>query len=226
MQATSQNTVEHFDESEVREIEIDDKDYQGPLKGIKKPPKALRIRGNLPPNRKIIAISGSRKTTKQALESADRIGKMLAQQGYTIVTGLAQGCDAAAVEGALSVGDKVIGVVPLGLNSLGDPTRKLAQKIFATGGAVLSEYPDNFAKVFSQHYLRRNEIITGLSEKTIIIAADKRSGSSATANRALSQGREVLITRYVKAKIEGATLIRNLGELKDALGIAREGLKK
>ena len=68
MQATSQNTVEHFDESEVREIEIDNKAYpeSGQLKGIKKPPKALRIRGNLPPNRKIIAISGSRKTTKQA----------------------------------------------------------------------------------------------------------------------------------------------------------------
>ena len=222
MHATSQNTVEHFDESEVREIAIDDRAYPEPLKGIKKPPKALRIRGNLPPNRKIIAISGSRKTTKQALESADRIGKMLAQHGYTIVTGLAQGCDAAAVEGALSAGGKVIGVVPWGLKSLREPTKELAHKIFATGGAVISEYSDNFAKASSQHYLRRNEIITGLSEKTIIIAADERSGSSATANRALNQGREVIITRYVKAKIEGATLVENLGELKDALGIARE----
>ena len=89
-------TVEHFDESEVREIEIDDRNYPELLKRIKKPPKALRVRGNLPPNRKIIAISGSRETTKQALESAYRIGKMLAQHGYTIVVGLAQGCDTAA----------------------------------------------------------------------------------------------------------------------------------
>ena len=44
----------------------------------------------------------------------------------------------------------------------------------------------------------------------------------ATANRALRQGREVIITRYVKAKIEGATLVENPGELKDAIGIARE----
>ena len=226
MQTTSQNTVEHFDESEVREIAIDDKAYPELLKEIQKPPKALRIRGNLPPNRKIIAISGSQKTTEQAFETAYRIGMMLAQEGYTVVTGLAKGCDANAVEGALSVGGKVIGVVPWGLKSLREPTRKLAQKIFATGGAVLSEYPDNFAKVFSQHYLRRNEIITGLSEKTIIVAADERSGSSATANRALRQGREVIITRYVKAKIEGATRVENLGELKDALGIAREGLTK
>ena len=61
-------TVEHFDESEVREIEIDDRNYPELLKRIKKPPKALRVRGNLPPNRKIIAISGSRETTNQALE--------------------------------------------------------------------------------------------------------------------------------------------------------------
>ena len=71
-------------------------------------------------------------------------------------------------------------------------------------------------------FVGRNEIITGLSEKTIIIAATERSGSSATANRALRQGRAVIITRYVKAKIPGATLVKNLGDLKDALGIARD----
>ena len=217
------NTVEHFDESEVREIEIDDRNYPELLKRIKKTPKALRIRGNLPPNRKIIAISGSRKTTKQALDAAYRIGKMLAQHGYTIVDGLAQGCDTAAAEGALSAGGTVIGVVPSGLKSLQGTTKELAEKVFATGGAVLSEYPDNLAKVSNWHYLRRNEIITGLSEKTIIVAAEERSGSSATANRALSQGRAVIITRYVAAKIEGATIVKNTGELKDALGMDRKG---
>ena len=216
-------TVEHFDESEVREIEIDDRNYPELLKAIKNAPKALRIRGNLPPNQKIIAISGSRKTTGQALETAYRIGKMLAQDGYTIVTGLAQGCDTAATDGALSADGTVIGVVPRGLKSLQGPTKELAEKIFATGGAVLSEYPDNLAKVFARHYLRRDAIITGLSEKTIIIAAEERSGSSATANHALRQGREVIITRHVNAKIEGATIIKNPGELKDALGIDRKG---
>ena len=218
--------MERFGDSEVREIKIDDRDYPELLKGIKKPPKVLRIRGNLPPSRKVIAISGSRETTKHALDAAYRIGKMLAQHGYTVVVGLAQGCDTAAAEGALSADGNVIGVVPRGLKSLQGHTKKLAEKIFATGGAILSEYPDNLAKVFNRHYLRRNEIITGLSEKTIIIAAETRSGSSATANRALSQGRVVIITRYVAAKIEGATIVKNTGELKDALGMDREGLKK
>ena len=199
-------TVEHFDEPEL-------------LKRIKKPLKALRVRGNLPPNRKIIAISGSRETTNQALDAAYRIGKMLAQHGYTVVVGLAQGCDTAATEGALSAGGRVIGVVPRGLKSLQGHTKKLAEKIFAAGGTVFSEYPDDLAKIFNRHYLRRNEIITGLSEKTIIVAAEERSGSSATANRALRQGRVVIITRHVKAKIEGATLVKNLRDLKDVLGL-------
>ena len=214
--------MEHFDESEVREIGIGDRNYPELLKRIKKPPKVLRIRGNLPPNRKIISISGSRKTTQQALDAAYRIGRMLAQHGYTIVDGLARGCDTAATEGALSGGGNVIGVVPRGLKSLRGHTKKLAEKIFAVGGTVLSEYPDDLSKIFSRHYLRRDAIITGLSEKTIIIAAEERSGSSATANHALRQGREVLITRHVKAKIEGATIVRNPGDLKAVLGMDRE----
>ena len=131
--------MEHFDAPEVREIEIDDTNYPELLKRIKKPPKALRVRGSLPPNTKIIAISGSRETTNQALDAAYRIGKMLAQHGYTIVTGLAHGCDTAATEGALSAGSRVIGVVPRGLKSLQGHTKKLAGKIFAAGGTVFSD---------------------------------------------------------------------------------------
>ena len=211
----------HFDKSKVQEVGLTDPDYPELLRAIRKPPKALRFRGSLPPNRKIIAISGSRETTQQALQTAYRIGKTLAEQEYTIVTGLAEGCDTAATKGALSAGGNVIGVIPCGLKALPTHTQELAQEIFATGSAVISEYPDNFSKVFPRHYLRRNEIITGLSEKTIIVAADERSGSSATATRAIQQGREVIVTPHVTAKIERATIVRNIGELKDAIGIAR-----
>ena len=63
-------------------------------------------------------------------------------------------------------------------------------------------------------------------KKTIIIAAEERSGSSATANHALRQGRQVIITRHVAAKIEGATIVENPGELKDALSMDREDSEK
>ena len=213
--------MEHFDAAEVQEIGLDDTNYPNLLRAIRKPPKALRFRGSLPPNGNIIAISGSREPTQQARTAADRIGKMLAEHGYTIVAGLAEGCEEAAVDGALSAGGNVVGVIPCGLKALrSQPRKRLAQEIFATSGAVISEYADNLSTVFRRHYLRRNEIITGLS-KTIIVAAEERSGSSATANRALKQGREVIITPHVNANIEGATLVANPGELKAAIGIAR-----
>ena len=121
--------MESFDEAEVQVVEVGDRDYPELLKSIRNPPKAIRIRGSLPPHRKIIAISGSRKTTQQALDAAYRIGRMLAQHGYTIVDGLASGCDTSATEGALSAGGNVIGVVPRGLKSLRGHTQKLAEKI-------------------------------------------------------------------------------------------------
>ena len=78
------NTVVHFDEAEVQEIGLGDTDYPQLLRAIRKPPKVLRFRGSLPPNTKIIAISGSRKPTKQAaLQTAYKIGKMLAQNTDT-----------------------------------------------------------------------------------------------------------------------------------------------
>ena len=89
---------------------------------------------------------------------------MLAQHRYTIVNGLARGCDTAATEGTLSADGTVIGVVPRGLKSLQGHTKQLAEKVFATGGTVLSEYPDDLSKIFGRHYLRRDAIITGLSE--------------------------------------------------------------
>ena len=120
----------------------------------------------------------------------------------------------------------VIGVVLYGLKSLPGQKRTLVEKVFAAGGAVLSEYSDNHAKVFNPHFLRRNAIITGLSEKTIIIASKARSGSSATTSRALRQGREVSITYHVTAKIERAMIVKNPGDLKDALGMGRENSDK
>ena len=203
----------HFGEAEVQEIGLDDTNYTKLLRAIRKPPKALRFLGSLPPDTKIIAISGSRKTTQQALQTAFRIGKMLAEHGHTIITGLAEGCDEAAVEGALSAGGNVIGVVPRGLKALPTHTKKLAQEIFTTGGAVISEYPDNFSKVFPRHYLRRNEIITGLSEKTIIVAARERSGSSATANSAIKQGRDARFSsrHMLMLKLMGQRSLKILG---------------
>ncbi len=72
----------HFDESVVQEIALTDPDYPELLRAIRSPPKTIRARGSLLSNAKIVAISGSRKTTQQALATAFKIGKMLAEHGF------------------------------------------------------------------------------------------------------------------------------------------------
>ena len=211
--------MKHFRESEVQEIRLDAANYPKLLREIRDPPNPLRIIGSLPPYQKCIAISGSRSPTQEALQAAHRIGTLLAEHGYTVVTGLAEGCDEAATDGALSAGGTVVGVVACGLKAIhAQPRKRLSQEIFKTGGAVISEY-DNFSKPSRSHYLQRNKIITGLSEKTIIIAARERSGSAATARGAIQQGREVIITRYVKAKLEPVKIVRDPRELKTLLSV-------
>ena len=75
--------MEHFDTSEVKEIRRDDTNYPHLLRAIKKPPASLRVRGSLPL-------------------------KMLAAHGYTVVTGLAEGCDRAAFwDGTNELGETV-----------------------------------------------------------------------------------------------------------------------
>ena len=218
--------METFDEAEVREIGLGETSYPELLKAMRTPPEYLRVRGNLPPNLRNIAISGSRKPHRKHCRQHSASARCLQNTDIPLSRDSPKAATKLLLKARFPKLKNVIGVVPRGLKALPTHTNKSAQEIFATGGAVISEYPDNFSKVFPRHYLRRNEIITGLSEKTIIIAARERSGSSATANRAFQQGREVIITPHVTAKIEGATIVRNLGELKDALGIDRQDLKK
>ena len=81
--------MKHFDTSKVKEIRLVDANYPYLLRIIKKPPFSLRVRGSQPLKRNIVAISGSRKTTPEAILTAEKIGKMLAEHSWTVVTGLA-----------------------------------------------------------------------------------------------------------------------------------------
>ena len=207
--------MENLNKSEVQEIALTDPGYPKLLGAIRKPPKTFRISGSLPPDTKIIAISGSRETTQQAPQTAYRIGKMLAKHGYTIVTGLAEGCDEAAVKGALSAGGNVVGVVPCGLKALrSQPRKRLAHQIFATGGAVISEYPDNFSKVFPRHYLRRNEIITDFPKKRSLSQLANGQDRQQPQIALLSRGALLSLRHMSMRKLKGQRSLKILGNSK------------
>ena len=138
---------------------------------------------------------GSRNPTPQGADNAHALARNLAAGGLTIVSGLALGVDGAAHEGALQGAPAgqlaTIAVVGTGLDRVYPRQhRDLAHRI-AQGGLILSEYPLGTPPL-APNFPRRNRLISGLSQATLVVEAALQSGSLITAKQALEQGRDVM----------------------------------
>jgi DNA processing protein len=169
-----------------------DPDYPNALTEIHDPPLALYVRGTLEPHDiHAIAVVGSRRCTHYGTQSADRLSFQLAKQGYTVVSGLARGIDAAAHQGALKGGGRTLAVMGTGIDQI-YPTEheSLASRIIESG-AVISEFPVGF-KPTRQSFPQRNRIISGLSKAILVVEASRGSGAMMTVDFATEQGRSVM----------------------------------
>ncbi len=157
------------------------------------PPPLLFLRGEIP-RKPTIAIVGTRKGDPQAISWTKETARELARQGNCVVSGLAYGIDKAAHEGALASGEHgaTIAVLAGGLRTIYPRAHeRLADRILDQGGALISIHEPSLPPL-PHYFLERNQIISGLSFGTLVIQAASRSGSIATANAALDQGRELL----------------------------------
>lgn len=172
-------------------IPFGDRRYPDALKEIPDPPPWLFCRGD--PSclaKPAVAIVGSRRASHGGLRAAQEIAQSLAAAGYTVCSGLALGIDAAAHRGALQSG-QTAAVLASGLDRASPLRhRKLAADI-SRRGCVVSELPAGTPPAKHQ-FPRRNRIISGLAQATVIVEAALPSGSLHTASAALEQGREVL----------------------------------
>ena len=168
-----------------------DTNYPQLLRHLNDPPLVLFVKGNLKREDYLaVAIVGTRHPTPYGLKQAERLAADLAAAGFTIISGLARGIDAAAHRGALRVGGRTIAVLASGLLRIYPPEhRALASKI-QEQGALLSEALPNAPPV-GQRFPKRNRIISGLAWGTIVVEAGDQSGALITAHHALEQGREV-----------------------------------
>lgn len=173
----------------------DDSDYPRWLLEIPDPPPVLYYQGTVAPleNQGIVpavAMVGTRGPTDYGRRWARRLSATLAQVGFTIVSGLAEGIDTEAHQSCLAVGGRTIAVLGTGVDVVYPFfNRNLSQQI-AKQGLLLSEFPAG-TQPDRTHFPRRNRIIAGLCRATLVIEAPQKSGSLITARVANEYGREV-----------------------------------
>lgn len=175
----------------VRPLVLGEAEYPTRLSTLVGPPALLYLRGTLAvADANAVAIVGSRSCTGYGKRVAERIAAGLARAGWTVVSGLARGIDAAAHRGALDAGGRTIAVLAGGLAKIYPPEHAgLADEVARQGG-LLSETPMTVAPQPGM-FPARNRIVSGLSRAVVVVEANVKSGALITVDHAAEQGREV-----------------------------------
>jgi DNA processing protein len=192
--------VEQSEQLGLRVWPLTGDEYPEVLKHIDDPPSVLYVRccdDALTITDVCLAVVGRRAAGVETCSDATRIAQELAESGFTIVSGLALGVDAAAHRGALQTDLQcpTIAVLAHGLDRVYPASHHgLAQQIVNAGGILLSEYAPGVTPM-RHHFLARNRIIAGLSRGVVVVEAGKRSGSLVTAQFAADYGRDVFVVQ-------------------------------
>lgn len=177
---------------------LDDTRYPQALLHLTDPPLLIHAEGDLSALRqpRSIAVVGSRRASTEGLRNAFAFAEALARRGILITSGLAEGIDAAAHEGALAGAPAdipgTIAVLGNGIDHIyPSQNRRLADAILTRHGLILSELPLGTAPTRAG-FPRRNRLIAALSQAVLVVEAAMQSGSLITARLATELGRDVM----------------------------------
>lgn len=205
----------------------DSPDYSTALNHTADPPLGLFLKGRMASG-PAVAIVGSRRATPYGIQVSRALAESVGRAGGTVISGMARGVDAAAHEGALSVGGRTWAVWGCGPDRVYPPEHaRLADQI-AESGVLLTEYPPG-SPPRRHHFPERNRIIAGLASVVVVIEAAARSGALSTARQALDEGRDVMaVPGSIFSEVSvgpngllraGAQPVTCPGDLLDALGL-------
>ena len=145
-----------------------------------------------------ISVVGSRACSKEGISRARKLAKMLVENGYTIISGLAKGVDTAAMTAAIAEGGHVIGVIGTPIDEYYPKENAELQRIVAQQHLLISQVPfyryahEPFAK-HKYFFPERNKTMSALAEATVIVEASDTSGTLTQARACLEQGRKLFI---------------------------------
>ena len=196
----------------IRTVLYGDPSYPKNLMEFPNVPMRFTYKGKLKPSEDAasVAVVGSREASPAGERRAFRLAAELAEEGITIVSGLAKGIDGAAHQGALSVKGRTVAVLGTGLNHI---YPAIHEELFAEiirSGAAISQFDPGFTGYRSgRNFLQRNHIIVGMAQVLVVVEAEERSGSAATIRIALEQGRPVGLLRSL---VESRSWAQGLAE--------------
>jgi len=168
-----------------------DPDYPDKLKHCEDGPMMLYFKGNANLSRKrILSIVGTRMPTEYGKNMCEQIVHDFSEQGVLIISGLAYGIDTIAHRASLAAGLQTVGVLAHGLDQIYPyVNRSLAQKMIENGG-LLTEFISQ-TKLHRDYFPRRNRIIAGMADATLVIESAQKGGALITADIANSYSRDV-----------------------------------
>lgn len=154
-----------------------------------------------------VAIIGTREPTPEGVQAGEYYGKLFAELGYNIVSGLAIGCDTAGHKGALSVnGGVTTSLLAHGLDTIyPEENTKLAEDIITKGGLLISEYPIGTG-VNRYNLVARDRLQAALSDVIIVIQTGIKGGTLHASNTTLKAGKPLFCVYYPKLMSNEKTL--------------------
>ncbi|MEP0938563.1 MAG: DNA-processing protein DprA [Cyclobacteriaceae bacterium] len=209
-------------------------DYPKKLRDAKEPIEVLYYLGDLSLiQTRSVAIVGTRNPSEEGLARTRKLVRLLINDDFTIVSGLAQGIDTQAHTTAINEGGRTISVIGTPLNQIYPKQNKELQAKIAKEHLLVSQVP--FWKYNQQDYRRnrlffpeRNKTMSALTEATVIIEAGETSGTLIQAKAALYQNRKLFIlescfhnpkiTWPARFEKQGAIRVREYEDIKKVLG--------
>lgn len=181
----------------IQIISRESPNYPKCLLQISDPPLLLHVLGNIDAiNKDCIAIIGTREPTEYGIVAAKKLGELFAESGYVVVSGLADGIDAAAHQGALEVNGLTVAVLAHGLDTVYPSKNKvLADAILKNNGALVSEYPWG-TKANRSYFVARDRIQSGLSLGVFVVETGVKDGTMHTVKSCKEQKRALIVLKH------------------------------
>jgi DNA processing protein len=177
----------------ARLVTVLNQDYPANLRLIPNLPPFLFVRGELlEADARSVAVVGTRDASPDGIRRAGRMSRLLAEQGVTVISGLAKGIDTAAHRAALDAGGRTIAVLGTGITKCyPSQNRELAEETARAGALVSQFWPTR--PPGKDTFPRRNVVTSGLSQGTVVIEASSTSGAKMQARLALEHGKKVFL---------------------------------